>query len=159
MSESNENVVTPENWFLSPEFSDLASTSYTEIKYMEGKGGSVFALRRLPRKFVICYKPVVVRRLSENEKWSNHMIPLLTKRDTPSRVFVGDIPTIDHKDVVSPVWRGKAMIGQHVHLASDDETSNATREALRLYPIVEGEVFYVPIVADRNIEAGSEILL
>ena len=88
MSGSNDNEVTPENWFLSPEFSDSARTSYTEMKYMEGKGGSVFALRHVPRKFVICYKPIVVRRLSENEKWSNHMVPLLTKRDTPSRVFV-----------------------------------------------------------------------
>ena len=159
ISERNNWVPIPENWFLSPEFANLASTPYTEMRSMAEKGFSVFALRRLPRKFVICYRPVVVRRLTENEEWSNHVIPLLTKREIASRVLVGDLPTTDHKDAVSPIWRGKAMIGQHVHVASEHETSNVTRQALRLYPIVEGEMFYVPIVANRDIEVGSEILL
>ena len=109
----------------------------------------------------ICYSPGVVRRRTDdaNSEIAPYAAPVITMRNSASRVFVVDLPTDEHKDAIRPSWRGKAVIGHHVNEATEEAKSNASRQPLRLSPIVEGHMFYVPIVADRDIEIGSEIII
>jgi len=147
------------NWFLSEDYLQSASTPHVEVRAIPGKGVGVFSLRTLPRSFVACYAPGVVRRSEDVDSDAAYAASVTTLRNSPSRVFVLDLPTGEHKDSILPMWRNKAVIGHHVNSATQDEVSNAARQPLQVSPIVEGHMFYVPIVTKRTIEAGSEILI
>lgn len=160
MNDQEGQMPKSSNWYLSEEYLQSASTPYVEVRAIPGKGFGVFALRQLPRKFVICYSPCVVRRVDDaNFTTTPYSAPVITLRNSASRVFVVDLPTNEHKDVIRPLWRGKATIGHHVNAATGEAKSNASRQTLQISPIVEGHMFYVPIVAERDIDIGSEILV
>lgn len=158
----NDREACPEtrNWYLSDEYCEQSKNPNVEMRLKADGRTGLFALKRLPRKYVICYYPVVIRRKNSiSELESSYRVDVITKRQIPSSTFVGVIPNNECKDSIGPMWRGKPTIGHYVSISDGDVSCNAERLQLRFSPISEGEIFCLPISALRSIEKDSEIIL
>jgi hypothetical protein len=144
--------------FFSPHYCFSASTDRVAAVKLAHKGIGLVALQPLRRKYVCAYYPAVVRRARDVQDATY----ALTVYDSANRLlskWCADLPTNDESEDFQPQWRKKPVLGHIVNEPDADADPNAHI----CFPVVDepesGELYYVPIQLDRDVDAGEEIVV
>lgn len=146
------------SWFFSQPYLLMANTSMLEAQDLGAKGLGLIAKKAIPRRNVVCYYPAVCRKVVHDDD-ATYAVQILTENGTPLKKQVCDIPLNSDAHQLTPRWRNKPVLGHLINEARNGELVNASIVFPADNRPRDGTLYYVPIVATRDIDANDEVRL